>query len=564
MRATAPFPGMRGAWLALLLIASSMAGCFDFLEDGPAREGVRPADVEDDPADYRVIGVRVWGDDRDEVSTVESADGTSISLKVYEPITRDARPDGDPIRFPVLYLFHGWGWAKEYFENAPMGEPSEEDPSPLVNQMQRFAKAGFITVAYDIRGFGQSGGTVTLASAADVQDFLAVHRHVEGNFTTNGRVGVAGPSLGAGMSMRMLADSGVVDAAANLFGWADLYDAIVPGDVPKAEWAVLLYGVGQGGSRARLHSEITEWMAKAVQRTDMASVEAALDTRSTVSRLPQSDVPLFLCQGMQESLFPQVDLLWSAHGGFTRTHVYTGGHVSETEVCWDKVIDWMDYFLRGVDTQVDDWPFLETVDADPEVHALGFSQEALGRTAGWMRYLHEDSLVEGPSQRTFSVTQYVAANPLQEPAVVGDRIGSHAVPEDFRQDPGAVFFDSGALDATQVVLGAPVLRLVPDDATRGVPFQVIATLYVVDADGSSRLLTRGAYAHLAEQEDAPEAIEVRLDWTKATLHAGSRVVLKLGANDPGWFFPMPPDQQTPGAAAAFSGTSNLTLPFFEG
>ncbi len=271
---------MRGAWWVLLLLVP-FSGCLGFLEPESDDAGVRPAQVTDAPDSYTVVGVTITE------TTVESADGTGLSVKVYEPVTRDARADGGAIEFPVMILLHPWGYAKEYFENAPLGEPNQANPDPRVNLMQAFAERGFITVAFDNRGFGRSEGEVTIAGQGEMEDIEAVRQYIDGaRYNDNNRFGVAGVSLGAGTALRAWTTNPNIHAVGSVYGWYDLYDAIVPGNVPKGEWGVSLFATGTALSGGQLGPEVSTWLSRAVQRTDMQGVEAEMDTHSARGLLP--------------------------------------------------------------------------------------------------------------------------------------------------------------------------------------------------------------------------------------------------------------------------------------
>ncbi len=547
---------MRGAWLALLLLVP-LSGCLGFLDPVDDDDGVAPADVIDAPDSYTIIDTVVTE------PPVYSADGTTLSVKVYEPITRDARPDGSPIEFPVMILLHPWGYAKEYFENVPMGVPSADNPDPRVNIMQAFADRGFITVAFDNRGFGRSEGQVGVAGAGEMADIEAVRQKIDGPaFNDNNHFGLAGVSLGAGTALRSWALNNNIDAVGSIYGWYDLYESLVPGNVPKGEWGVSLFASGTAASGGQLSPEISSWLSRAVQRSGMEGIEAEMDAHSARGWLGQTDKPLFQCQGMQESLFPQLEIGMDESIGFTRSLVFTGGHGDQDPICWDRILDFMDYFLRGVDNTVPSWPFLETVDSDPDAPLLKLTRAQVANTDAGVSFLHEGVLVEGPSNRKFTVQQRLLNNPLQEPAVVGDELGqsSQAIPEQLRQDPFAVFFDSGRLDSNTVLLGAPELKLVLDSSNT-TDFQVVATLYSIDESGASRPISRGAYAHVAGGT-APidgDVVDVKMTWTKTTIPADGRIVLKLSANDSGYYLPLQKNYDV-----SFTGASSLTLPGFQG
>lgn len=538
---------MRAPALALAAMVL-LSGCFSFLDDEPTGPDDGRGAIIDDPDSYTIAEVIV------EEGTLDAADGVEIAYKVYEPVTRDARADGSAIEFPLMMLFHPFGFAKEYFEETPM---NEDGGDPRRNIMMEFAERGFVVVAHDNRGFGRSGGEVGIATAAEMSDIELLRQHVEATRPTNGLVGVAGPSLGGGTSLRAWSENPNIDAAANMFGWIDLYDAIMPGNVPKAEWAAALLALGTATSGGSLSSEVYGWVDDAVARQNLAQMESQMDARSAGLRIPFTDKPLLNCQGMQETLFPQIDRIWDITPGFVRNVVYTGGHATEAPVCWDRTIDFMDYWLRGAETGVDDWAFLETVDAN-EGPTLRLSETFLGNVPSQQWFLHQENLVDGPSNREFTVEQRLIGNPLADPQVVGDAKDEPAqsVPANARQDPNALFFKGEPFDSSVVILGNPVVDLQLASQSAGSDFQVVFSLWAVEPNGDGRIVSHGSFAH-KDGETAPmtDNVTVEMTWTKATIPADGWIELKVASNDQNQYLPFPANY-----AVTFTGSSALEVP----
>jgi pimeloyl-ACP methyl ester carboxylesterase len=123
------------------------------------------------------------------------------------------------------------------------------------------------------------------AGPAELQDLDAVLDHVEGQYPTNGLVGIVGQSYGAGQAFQALADNPRVTTAVPMYGWVDLYEGLLPGNVPKAQWGAQLAGVGAAGTKAQVSPLLAEWLQKAATRTDLETVHAQMDARSVLDRL---------------------------------------------------------------------------------------------------------------------------------------------------------------------------------------------------------------------------------------------------------------------------------------
>lgn len=552
---------MRWSWAAVLLVLPMMGGCLDLFDDddGPRDGEVAPADVGFEPESIRVTGVEKAA------YMVPSFDETNLATVVYAPLSADTLPDGSPPTWGVVVFLHGWGFFKEQYEGTVGATGAPEQAGAVlgqapygINRLQAFAQQGLIAVAYDSRGFGQSGGSASVAGPAEMADLGAILDFVASRYSTNGLVGLIGQSYGGGQAFNAWADDPRITTIVPMYGWVDLYDGLLQDNVPKAQWAASLFAVGTAGSQAGLSPMVTEWLDKAVTRTDLETVEAQMDQRSSLPRLGAVDKPLLVCQGLQETLLPQADQAWEAAGGFTRAVVSTGGHGADDEGCWAKSLDWMLYFVAGRDTGVDAWPALTSVDAaGGEALAYDEFPVAVPRTY----YLRAPTLANDPSNVSFTIQQRLLANPFQEPSTLWDNtnLPYNQVPEQFRQDPTAVFFESPALTGSEVLLGAPTVRLHLADPAQATPYQVTGVLFHVDASGKSRILSYSAAAAIDAEDAADGVLEMRFWWTKADLQPGDKVVLKLGANDPSLWLPLLANY-----SVAFTGDSELTLPFFEG
>lgn len=573
---------MRWPWaVAVLVVLPLTAGCLDVFDqdadDDPHGAMAAPADVGYDATKVTITGVEK------QTITIPSFDETPLSTLVYVPKTHDTLPpppgcddpagcSGGPIPWGVVVFLHGWGSFKEQFTGVEgQGAPAQTEPATSQvpygpDRLMDFARQGVIAVAYDARGFGQSGGTATVAGPAELADLDAVLDHIEANYPTSGRVGLIGTSYGGGQAFQAWADDRRVVTAVPMYGWVDLYEGLIQGGVPKVQWGATLAGVGTIGGKGP-NPLVADWVQRALSRSDLDGLEAEMDLRSAIDRLPQVTKPLLVCQGLQETLFPQADIAWGAAGGFTRAIVSTGGHGTDDEVCWSRALDWMLHFVAGHPKDVDAWPALQTVDASGTPH---LSYTEFPEVAPRRLYLGTPGdMATGATNATFTIEQRALANPFTEPSQAWDLTGQpyQQVPEQFRQDPTAVFYESAPVTGSEVLLGAPVVRLRLADPANAPAYQVAGTLYHLDcggdpacARGKSRLLSHAAAADgVTEGDSIDPVLELRFWWTKADLNPGDRLVLKLGANDPSVWLPLPSSY-----AVDFTGASEVDLPFFEG
>jgi predicted acyl esterase len=511
---------MRVAVVCLLL-----AGC---LASQPPPRDAPPADVGYDPTLLRVESVRAVE------ARIPSWDGsTELAAFVRSPETSDL-PNGSEPSWPVVVFLHGWGGGKESFAGGRGGVPESERMSGR-DRLQEFAQAGFIAVAYDARGFGESTGFSDVAGSNTMADLDSVLDWVEAHYSTNGRVGLIGQSYGAGQAYIALANPRVTTAVP-MYGWVDLADGLAPNGVPKLAWAQLLYAGGLPSAKFRYEPMVHEWYLSMYQRDRLPQTIEALRERNT--DLSGMRKPLLVCQGLQESLFPQADMAWSAAAGFTRAYVYEGGHSSSDPGCWERTLKWMQHFLAGFDLRVDAWPRLSTVDA------LGGFREyvALPNANPQRLHLRAPDLSTQPSTTTFTVRQSLGAG--LDASYVVDQTGRQATP----RPADGVVFSGPVVQEAFTVFGAPTLVLDVKESSGA--FQVAAELLVLRG-GNALSLGHTAFAAPAETE----SVAMRFEWTHATLQPGDRLQLRVAANDASWWMPLFQDY-----AVTFEGSSWLDVP----
>jgi dipeptidyl aminopeptidase/acylaminoacyl peptidase len=151
--------------------------------------------------------------------------GTTLKANVVTP----ADADGSRT-YPLIVLPTSWGLPQvEYLAQA-----------------RKLADSGYVVVSYNVRGFWQSGGYIEVAGPPDTADASKVIDWALANTPADARkVGMAGLSYGAGISLLTAAHDKRVKAVAALSGWADLIDSIYSGRTQHAQAAALLDGAGE-------------------------------------------------------------------------------------------------------------------------------------------------------------------------------------------------------------------------------------------------------------------------------------------------------------------------------
>src|SRR3954471_9826869 len=183
-------------------------------------------------------------------ATITSFDGTQIQLSFFPS------PAGG--KAPTILEGHGWGGSRETDENAA----SDEGTGNV--GVGALRKAGFNVLTWDSRGFGNSGGTVTVdapdAEARDVQaliDWLAQQPEAQLDAANDPRVGMTGVSYAGGIELTTAALDKRIDAIAPIIAWHSLTTSLYKEETVKSGWSSLLYAAGMPTSKGRLDPHIT-------------------------------------------------------------------------------------------------------------------------------------------------------------------------------------------------------------------------------------------------------------------------------------------------------------------
>ncbi len=155
-------------------------------------------------------------------ATVTSFDGTQIVLSFHPA------PGGG--KAPTILSGHGWAGSRQTDPNAASDETTGNVGVGALR------KAGFNVLTWDARGFGDSGGTVTVdspdAEGRDVSaliDWLAQQPEAQLDKAGDPRVGMTGVSYAGGIELVTAARDKRIDAIAPIIAWHSLHDLALQG-----------------------------------------------------------------------------------------------------------------------------------------------------------------------------------------------------------------------------------------------------------------------------------------------------------------------------------------------
>ena len=244
------------------------------------------------------------------LETVPEPDGSPVTLDVdvYRPTGAAA--------YPAVLLAHGFGGSK----------------ASVAGQARSIAAEGYVVASWSARGFGASGGRIHLddpeleiADVSTVIDAVAARADVvkDGD---DPRVAVAGASYGGAAALMAAAADDRVDSVVAAITWHDLADAFFPqagsgegasevGPL-KATWASTFFtsvvaaslqggGAAQGDPRCgRFDATVCALFLEAADTGEPSEeLITLLRAHSPAAVLDDVDVPVYLVQGMADSLF---------------------------------------------------------------------------------------------------------------------------------------------------------------------------------------------------------------------------------------------------------------------
>ena len=296
-------------------------------------------------------------------ATVTSFDGTQIVLSFM--------PARDGQTAPTILEGHGWGGTRETDPNAPSDETTGNvGVGPL-------RRAGFNVLTWDARGFGSSGGIVTVdspdAEGRDVSaliDWLARQPEAQLDAPGDPRVGMTGVSYAGGIELVTAPRDKRIDAIAPIIAWHSLLTSLYKEETVKGGWSVALYGLGLPTSRGRLDPHIhSAFITGASTGTLTPEDRAWFESRGPGDLVKGITVPTFLVEGTADTLFTlreSIDnhAILEADGVPTKLMWFCGGH----GVCLTgsgpaghveaAVIAWLERYVAG-DASVDTGPGFE-------------------------------------------------------------------------------------------------------------------------------------------------------------------------------------------------------------
>ncbi|MFI8519597.1 alpha/beta fold hydrolase [Streptomyces sp. NPDC085481] len=443
--------------------------------------------------------------------------GTILKANVVTPAGAD-----DSSRYPVIVLPTSWAMPQiEYLAQA-----------------RKLADSGYVVVGYNSRGFWQSGGEIETAGPKDIADASKVIDWTLANTPADpAKVGMAGVSYGAGISLLAAAHDKRIKAVAALSGWADLIDSIYSGRTQHLQAAALLGGAGYltGRPGPELRQILGDFLSSNLDKEDEMIAWGRERSAATYLDAINANRPaIMLGNAWGDTIFPpnQFASFYEKLTGPKRLEFRPGDHATAEATgllglpndTWTSAHRWFDHYLKGADNGVDreqpvrlkprsdagyeGYPDWKSVGANQRKFLLGDSEHL---------WANVDSGANGGIVMLSNLLDQF----LQTPPVASIPL----LPRAF-----AGVWQSERYSTPQRVRGTARLHTTLTPTAESGTF--VAYLYDVGPLGLGKLVSNAPYTFHDKTPGKPFAVDLDLFSTAYDVPAGHRLALVVDTVDP--------------------------------
>jgi predicted acyl esterase len=462
--------------------------------------------------------------------------GTVLKANVVTP----AGSDGTR-RYPVIVLPTSWSMPQiEYLAQA-----------------RKLADAGYVVVGYNSRGFWESGGNIEVAGPPDVADASKVIDWALANTPADPeRIGMAGVSYGAGISLLAAAHDERIKAVVALSGWADLIESIYSGRTQHLQAAAMLGGTGYltGRPSPELRQTLKDFLASNLDQEDeMIAWGAKRSPAFQLDRINANGTAIMLGNAWGDTIFPpnQYASFYEKLTGPKRLEFRPGDHATAEATgllglpndTWTNAHRWFDHHLKGVDNGIDREQPVRlksrtsgAYEGYPDWKSVGATERKIALAGAQKVYANVDSGANGGIVMLSSaLDQFLKLPPMASIPLL---------PRSF-----AAVWQSERYDSVQRVRGTAKLHTtVTSTASSGT---LVAYLYDVGPLGVGKLVTSAPYTFHDRTPGRPFAVDLELFSTSYDVPAGHRLALVVDTVDPLYI-----EHNPSGARLTFSSPSS--------
>jgi predicted acyl esterase len=405
-------------------------------------------------------------------------------------------------------------------------------------QARKFADSGYVVVSYNVRGFWQSGGEIGVAGPPDIGDASKVIDWALANTPADPeRVGMAGVSYGAGISLLAAAHDKRIKSVVAMSGWADLIDSIYSGRTQHLQATALLGGAGSltGRPSAELQRILRDFASSDLAREqEMIEWGRKRSPATYLDRINENGAAVMLGNAWGDTVFPpnQSARFYEQLTGPKRLELRPGDHATAEGTgllglpndTWTNAQRWFDHYLQGVDNGVDrerpvqlksrstsgyeTYPDWKSVGSDRRRMALGGSKKI---------YANVDSGANGGI--------VLLSNALDQFLKLPPMASIPLLPRSF-----AAVWQSERYGSIQRVRGTTTLHTTLTSTKES--GTLVAYLYDVGPLGLGKLVSNAPYTFHGRTPGKPFAVDLELFSTAYDVPAGHRLALVVDTVDP--------------------------------
>ncbi|MBU8894001.1 acyl esterase [Corallococcus sp. H22C18031201] len=463
--------------------------------------------------------------------SVTTRDGVTLQGNVFTPDTAGLHP-------VILFVT---SWALPNLE--------------YLAQAQQLADAGYVVASYTPRGFYTSGGAIDTAGPKDIGDLSEVIDWVLANTPADAtRLGAAGVSYGAGLTLIGSAFDSRIRAVAALSAWTDLSYSLFANQTRHLQSAGLLWLSAEltGRPSAEMRQVLTDFFANEA----LDGVVAYAQVRGAATYLPRINAnrpAILIGNAYGDSFFApnQLGDFFTQLTGPKRLELRPGDHaipeltgiLGLPNDAWLSVRRWFDQYLRGVNTGIATEPPVQLLvrgqgayEAYPSWSAITSSAARyhLSEVHWWNR---EGDLQAG-AQTGWSATILGGGDTVANGGVVLLTNGAEAltgeppsawIPAVDRTNAGV--WQSDWLSSARRVRGAAHLHLTVTPGRSG-QTTVVAYLYDTNWAGTGSLVTHVAVTLRDVVAGQPYTVDADFPATAYDVPSGDRLSLVIDTVDP--------------------------------
>jgi predicted acyl esterase len=439
-------------------------------------------------------------------------------------------------------------------------------------QAKILAGRGYVVVSYTPRGWWLSGGEIDTAGPKDMADLSAVIDWTIANTAADpGRIGAAGISYGAGISLLGAAFDARIRAVGVLSGWTDLVYSLYSDSTRHRQSAGLLELAAQlvGKPSAELTSKMADFNAN----KNISDVMAWAKVRSAATYLDKINAnqpAVLIANGWGDTFFPPNQLVdfYGKLTGPKRLELRPGDHaIAELtgvlglpNAVWTSLYGWLDEHLAAGASTGTDPVVVQPLNAAGEAYPTWSAQASTTRRYGLgkIRALDGTGLLGGAACTGWSKTLPTDKDTVANGGVVLITNGIAAftgeqpkiwLPFVDRAKAGVWAAERPATKQKIRGKASLHLELSGTEATG----TVVAYLYDLDAVGNAKLITHAPATWSGS--GGTRSVDLTLPAAAYDVPAGNSLTLVVDTVDPLYY-----DENAAGDAITIGGGSYLDVP----